>query len=160
MAALDPITLARFWSKVDVGFPAECWPWRAQINENGYGVFQGGKAHRTAFQILKGPIPDGEVVCHRCDNPVCCNPDHLFAGTQLDNVRDMIAKGRNRNALGERHHRAKLTDKQVAEIRASDATGAQLAKLYGVAQSTISGIRSRKHRRVSSEEAARVVGVG
>lgn len=91
----------RFWSKVNRK-DGGCWEWAAGRFSYGYGAFKRRvdgawkqqKAHRLAYEWLVGPIPDGLIVCHACDNPPCCNPDHLFLGTQLDNQRDMIAKGR------------------------------------------------------------------
>lgn len=144
MAALSPITLARFWSKVSVGDPYECWTWNAKKNEKGYGVFQDKKAHRVALELLEGPIASGSVVCHRCDNPSCCNPNHLFVSTIAANNADAAAKGRS--VSGDRHPKAKLTDAQVVEIRESDLSGRALAKKYGVSESTISGVRCYRHR--------------
>lgn len=86
----------RFWSKVRKG--DGCWEWTAWINSNGYGEFtkdhKNLKASRVSWILTYGPIPDGLFVCHHCDNPPCVRPDHLFLGTPLDNMRDMIAKGR------------------------------------------------------------------
>ncbi len=88
----------RFWSKVKKGEPHECWEWQAFRFVNGYGQFwhQGrdGKAHRMAYTMAKGPIPEGLVVMHTCDNRACCNPDHLRLGTQGDNLQDMYDKDR------------------------------------------------------------------
>lgn len=91
----------RFWSYVDKRCPDECWPWtRTRRHRRGYGgVWDGVRwthAHRVAYRLARGPIPDGMEVCHHCDNPTCCNPRHLFLGTQLDNMRDMDRKGRRR----------------------------------------------------------------
>ena len=87
---------ARFWERVER--TETCWPWTAAVNSAGYGMVgrDGGLflAHRIAFELTNGPIPDGLVVCHRCDTPRCCRPDHLFLGTQGDNLADMWAKGR------------------------------------------------------------------
>lgn len=93
---------ARFWAKVAVAGPDECWEWTASKTQHGYGQIMVTasprkitRAHRAAWVLTCGPVPDGMVVCHRCDNPGCCNPAHLFVGTQLDNIADMVAKGRN-----------------------------------------------------------------
>lgn len=94
-----------FWSHVDRRGDGECWPWKASRSPRGYGVFrlryQQWRAHRLAWTFSNGPIPSGLLVLHRCDNPPCCNPKHLFVGTSADNTADMIAKGRE--ASGDRH---------------------------------------------------------
>jgi hypothetical protein len=88
----------RFWRKVARTGPAECWLWLAGRNPKGYGRFgmHGSAvfAHRQAYALTVGAIPEGMYVCHRCDNPPCCNPEHLFLGTHADNIRDMTRKGR------------------------------------------------------------------
>lgn len=86
----------RFWAKVDRS--GECWTWTASAHSFGYGRFGIGRrvftAHRVAWELVNGPVPGGLHVCHRCDNPPCVRPDHLFLGTAKENLRDMIAKGR------------------------------------------------------------------
>jgi hypothetical protein len=96
---ITPQMLERFWSKVDIRGPDECWPWMAQISRHGYGVFSvahGKKmpASRFALATVVGWIPSELYACHRCDRPACCNPVHLFVGTPKDNTQDAIAKGR------------------------------------------------------------------
>ena len=100
--------MPRFWSKIQRGHPNECWPWTSPSQVRGYGRFWIGSrsdgtrrpvvASRFAYEAEVGPIPDGMQVLHRCDNPPCCNPRHLFLGTHRDNVEDMVAKGRHPNA--------------------------------------------------------------
>jgi len=91
----------RFFAKVH--FKPGCWGWLGPKDPNGYGRFSLGSArpsvlaHRVAYEIHNGPIPDGLYVCHHCDNPECTRPGHLFVGTPADNMRDMSAKGRRRN---------------------------------------------------------------
>ncbi len=144
----------RFWSKVDKsGGPDACWPWYAPIY-HGYGRFsveskKSVPAHRFAYELTNGPIPDGLLVCHKCDNRACCNPAHHFLGTDADNIHDCVAKGRN--AHGSRNGRAKLTEEQVREIRAAypERTQDSLAREYGVSQRLISLIvRGENWRRV------------
>lgn len=119
---LTPSEMQRFWLKVDQrGGPGACHPWTA-ARDRGYGKFTiRGKgqfrAHRLAYELTIGPIPEGLNVLHHCDNPPCCNPAHLFLGTQQDNVNDMYAKGRGNCSTGERSWRAKLTANDVREIR-------------------------------------------
>lgn len=100
-----------------------CWVWRGAKTGHGYGVVgwrEDGRrrqttAHRYVWQQIHGPIPQGIVVCHRCDNPPCVRPDHLFLGTQRENLEDMTRKGRR--VVGEQSHLARLTEDQILEIR-------------------------------------------
>lgn len=139
-----PLTHARFWSKVDVGDTAQCWMWRGHRNDKGYGVTSQGKAHRIAFEMVNGPIPDGALICHHCDNPSCVNPAHLYAGTAATNRADCVSRKRHNPSAS--HPRTKLSDADVAAIRESSDKGVLLAERYGVASSTISMIRSFKYR--------------
>lgn len=111
---ITPSLSQRFWARVERGTETECWNWRgARTATNytgvqsrpGYGVMTNGSSwsgsvytHRLAWILTYGPIPRGLCVCHHCDNGLCCNPRHLFVGTHLDNMRDMVAKGRGRKA--------------------------------------------------------------
>ncbi len=95
----------RFWKHVDRRGPDECWPWTGTVSHNGYGRFwlngRNTPARRFAWECANGPMPPGMLGLHTCDNPPCCNPKHIFPGTQLDNIRDRDAKGRQ--ASGDRN---------------------------------------------------------
>lgn len=135
---------------------AGCWIFMGAINEAGYGIVGTGgrgqpndRAHRITYRHYCGPIPDGMFVCHACDTPACCNPYHLFLGTNQDNVNDMIRKGRNskppRNphVVGSVHPGAKLHESDIPEIRklySEGCTQKQIADKYGVVHQTISKI--------------------
>lgn len=96
----------RFWTKVDVRGPDKCWPWTAAIlKSGGYGAFMMPtkkllRAHRVAWLLTKGEIPEGKSVLHRCDYAACCNPRHLKLGTEKDNTEDRMRRGRGRNQFG------------------------------------------------------------
>lgn len=154
----------RFWEKVDKSNPDGCWHWTGATQTPwGYGSFNRGNhngkshtdvAHRVSYELTYGEIPQGLFVCHRCDNPICVNPDHLFLGTHQDNMIDMHQKGRSiehikpeRHARGERQHLAKLTADQVLQVRAMHDTGvsySKLAKLFHVSKSSIYSIITRE----------------
>lgn len=133
----------RFWSKVDVRNADECWEWQAGEDRQGYGCFsvyyESWRVHRVAWVLTYGPIPEGLCVCHKCDNPGCCNPYHLFLGTNRDNILDSARKGRQ--AL-------KLTKDDILTIRELYATGEwtqqALAEEFGVHHATISRIAARE----------------
>lgn len=124
-----------------------CWEWNGNKFTNGYGqanLVHNGKrnhlVHRLAYEHWHGDIPKGMVICHRCDNPPCMNPDHLFSGSHKQNTQDMVAKGRH--GRGGRQPASKLTEQSVREARAAYATGKitqdALARAYGVSQPTMS----------------------
>jgi hypothetical protein len=135
----------RFWSLVKMSQTSDgCWLWCGHIRDGRYGViWRDGKnryAHRVAYELTHGAIPGSLRVCHRCDNPPCCRPSHLFLGTQEENIQDMRRKGRNPHPL-------KLSEKDVLEIRRRyenrkmfKITMQQLADEYGVYKGYISKI--------------------
>jgi hypothetical protein len=145
----------RFWEKVDK--TRDCWIWTASKQQFGYGKFVVKKgesprmAHRLSYEMEVGKIPDGLQVLHRCDNPSCVKPSHLFLGTQKDNLADCKAKGRwryqPRNQSGERNPNSILNDAQVASMLAELAAGGRpvsVARKYGIAYKTLWAIRHRK----------------
>lgn len=111
------------------------------------GTFSRGiRVHRIAYRLFFGKIEKGMLICHKCDNPACCNPKHLFMGTNEDNMRDMALKGRAFISWGEKSGMHKLTTTQVQAIRASNARQIDLANKYGVSKSTICEIINYKSR--------------
>ena len=118
-----------------------CWIWQGSKLSDGYGMicyqYKTLRAHRVSYEFHKGPIGD-KVVCHQCDNPLCINPDHLFLGTQLDNIKDMMAKGRHSNHKGwAGQPKAKLDAEKVRFIRKSTLSYAELGRMFGVRLNTI-----------------------
>lgn len=140
----------RFWVKVDKKELNDCWEWQAAIQERGYGAFGIGKkvytSHRVSWMLANGEIPEGLHVLHKCDNRKCVNPNHLFLGTNADNVADMDAKGRRRTnpVIGEERHDVQLTENEVIEIFDKHwfqgRSQRQLASEYGVSRTVILGV--------------------
>lgn len=134
----------RFWGRVEVRGPDECWPWKAHRNPKGYGLFWDGRKTTTAPRVaaeLSGMPPGDLFVCHRCDNPPCCNPRHLFLGDSFANQADCARKGRRKHLVGERHQRARLTAADVEQMRTMRANGVSalaIAKQFGVSKATVS----------------------
>lgn len=133
----------------------DCWEWMAKARHSfGYGSIVSGrgfplKAHRVTWWLVNGEIPNGMVVCHKCDNPACCNPYHLFLGTKKDNTQDMIKKKRNSNPpthWGENHPNAKLDFETVCSIRNDNRTIKQLAVIYNTSEQTIWRMKNYKTR--------------
>lgn len=146
-----------FWAQVQKGH--DCWLWTGLTNgrhsKGGYGHIRRGRrrweqAHRVSWELTNGPIPNGLYVLHHCDNRLCVRPEHLFLGTQKDNLKDCVRKGRAKFAHvpGERNGRAKLTGIQAVRIRALYADGGwthvSLARLLGVSKSLIGAILLRQ----------------
>lgn len=145
----------RLWSKVAItANPDKCWEWQGCVSEFGYGEIGKAKGkgfsltHRVAYELAYGAIPDGLWVLHKCDNPPCCNPAHLFLGTDLDNMRDKVKKGRQSFSKGEKSGRSKLTDEKVLYIRErfakGDITKAELGRQMNISPFHIGYIVTRK----------------
>lgn len=144
----------RFWTKVEKRSANECWPWRgASKRKGGYGTISihGNKvnAHRLSYELSIGPIPSGEgyhgtCVLHKCDNPSCVNPFHLYLGTAADNMRDMMKKGRGYFKPGEKHPNAKLSNEEIAALRNLRAdkglTHRELGERFGISHVQVGNI--------------------
>lgn len=170
-------TVARFWSKVaPIEGPDDCALWTGTVLRTGYGQFataspkKGWQAHRAAWELTRGPVPEGQNVLHHCDVKLCVA--HLFLGTQADNILDMVAKNRQASGVrhgsslhpesvprgethyrhahpevaprGERHVNARLTEEDVREIRASRLGSGTLARRLGVNKATVKDVRARR----------------
>lgn len=139
----------RFWRRVGPISRADgCWEWTGPMNGRGYGRFWAdGRLvypHRFLKERVDGPIPGGMDACHRCDNPRCVNPRHVFVGTHAENMADMSRKGRWTPRVvpsGESHRNAKLTRVQADEIRDSVESDATLARRFGVTRPTVWSIK-------------------
>lgn len=149
----------RFWEKVDqtpgYGPNGDCWVWMPPPLKSGYALIRMDNkyvsVHRASYMIHYGEIPKPMLVCHKCDNRICVNPNHLFLGTYSDNMRDCVNKGRNSN--GQRQHgeaspKSKLTTDQVLEIRRlwsiGGITKSELSRMFGVSATNIRHIIERR----------------
>ncbi|WP_107327480.1 HNH endonuclease [Agrobacterium pusense] len=150
-----PSKAERFWSKVDRapghGRNGDCWPWQGAMLPDGYGHFRDGDkvrpAHVVSYELENGPLPEGMNGLHSCDYRRCVNPSHIFAGTHQDNMSDMVAKGRANAPKGVDHHDVKLTEDEVRAIRADGRKQRDIAADYGVSQSAIMMIKTRRNWR-------------
>lgn len=148
-------TKRRFWEKVKVSSSVGCWLWMGHTHHAGHGQFyyngRAHYAHRISWLLTFGEIGDN-CILHKCDNPSCVNPFHLFSGTQQDNIADMIAKGRmacgeKRSRKGSKHGMAKLTESDVLHIRELRKDGKylkEIAKVFNVTETSVSNIVRRK----------------
>jgi hypothetical protein len=148
---------SRFWSKVRIAGPDECWLWIAGLRGKGYGCFRVGSrtdnsacklaSHRCAWELTHGPVPDGLFVLHRCDRPSCCNPRHLWLGTHMDNMADMRSKQRGvGKTAGEINGNARLTVDVIRQMRAlhPGLSYEAIARRFGVWGTTAENIIKRK----------------
>jgi len=151
-----------FWKNIERHKSSlECWNWQGYVKPDGYG--QTGKkvqgtrlAHKVAWIITNGAVPEGMFVCHKCDNPRCCNPNHLFLGAPKDNSQDMASKGRSargaKNGMvtcpdsrhwGEKNGSAKLTTETAMQVFVATGTQREIAKQFGIAQNQVSRIKRK-----------------
>jgi|SRR5882672_9518475 len=151
----------RFWLRVDKsGGPDACWPWVKSRNEHGYGYTNWGshatRAHRLAYTLTYGPVPKGLHVLHRCDNPPCVNPSHLFLGTHQDNMTDMKNKRRYHAMYGEQCPSHKLTEHEarlILELASQHKkTRRELAEMFNVSKSTVASLLRRETWRWLSDQ--------
>lgn len=160
----------RFWSKVNIGSYDACWPWMSATSETRGGLYgrftikRDGKritayAHRIAYEMTFGLIPDGEgyhgtIVMHSCDNSLCCNPLHMRLGTQKDNVGDMYAKGRQNRPIGAATGRAKINEDDARAIYVDPRPYAEIAADYGISDKNVWCIKSGRTWRHATERIA------
>jgi hypothetical protein len=165
---LDFVDIDYFWAKVSIKGQDECWEWQITPNRGGYGVYKKttegrGKrfvvlAHRLSYSLSNGEFESSLLVCHKCDNRRCVNPNHLFLGTHQDNMRDAVDKGRFvGKGLGQRSEKVKLSPQQVQEVRRlsveSDLTFDEIAKMFGVTRAAVFMVRKGlTYRYVSSPD--------
>lgn len=153
MVPMTEDDIKRFWSFVQK--TDGCWPWTGATTKDGYGLLSvrsGGRIHtpranRIAYYLAHGELPDKALVCHRCDNPPCCNPDHLFIGTHDDNMKDMAEKHRGTNEL------SASQEADIIELFTDFGhTKSQLADIYSVPESLIQSIVRRKKPKKQDED--------
>lgn len=150
--------IARFEDKYMPEPNSGCWIWLGAVWKHPYGdrgkMWLAGDvqrfAYRISYELFVGPIPDGLLICHKCDTPICVNPDHLFAGTSRDNTQDMIRKGRRMGVsgpynVGASNGMAKLSETDVRAIRADQAAASAIATKYGVSRGAIRDIKTGRN---------------
>lgn len=155
----------RFWRKVSIKNPRECWEWLAAKNNCGYGTFKLTKgkswlSHRVAYLLEFGEIPKSKYVLHSCDNPACVNPKHLYIGTQFENMRDKSLRGRDYDRNGERNSNAKLTEILVDRLRAEyekrETTQETLSRKFNISPAQVHNIVARKSWTMIAERERRM----
>lgn len=136
----------------------DCWIWTGTKHRDGYGVMTVGRgtqkrAHRVSFEEFTGPIPEGMIICHRCDTPLCVNPAHLFVGTHSDNAVDRESKSRRMIARGADHPNTKVSDAQCSDIRRLRSEGQTLGRIaeqFGISFQHVSAICREEARRAAA----------
>lgn len=142
---LNPSDRVRFWSKVDQGSATECWPWKAaKLVNGGYGAFRldgfTKRAHVIAFELYNGTtLSAGQCIMHLCNNPACCNPQHLYAGTQAENMQHKSLAGRAKGSPV--NSKARLTEDQLLFIKTSNKSLRALGREFGVDHKTVARIK-------------------
>lgn len=142
----------RFWKHVNIKSDNECWEWKGNINRSGYGQFtirhKNYRSHRIAYDLTYDTIPDGKQVLHHCDNRKCCNPNHLFLGTNQDNMMDAKIKGKFLGRDGKNNSNSKFMDFEIMEIRNLYMSGLysyrNLSNIYKTSHSNICNIINKK----------------
>ncbi|QOK95212.1 HNH endonuclease [Ralstonia pseudosolanacearum] len=139
----------RFLAKFAIGAPGDCWLWTGATHPQGYGLIKRKdgaqlRAHRLAYELAYGVIPVGTFVCHRCDNPRCVRPDHLFLGSHADNMADMVAKGRAARMCGSRNGGARLQPDEVVAIRQAEGRHGDIAARFKISASAVGLIKRRE----------------
>jgi len=155
----------KFWANVEIKGQADCWEWKLSKTRKGYGQYRFNgvmmQTHRIAWALTNGDIPQGKLVCHKCDNPGCVNPLHLFLGTHFDNMADMVSKGRQikgdihparmfkGKVVGSKNGRSKITEDDADQIRQLYSMGGikqkELGEKFGINQRTVSTIVTGKN---------------
>jgi len=140
-----PVTIESLFEQAIPEPNSGCWLWTERTNDKGYPIVWAGKHRRVSrvmWELVHGPISDGQEVCHTCDVRLCIYPGHFFLGSHLENMQDMARKGRSARPAGELHNMVKLTLEQVRAIRADPRVHRLIAPDYNVSKSTISAIKS------------------
>ncbi len=150
------VVFKKFWERVNKNGPNGCWEWMGARHTFGHGSVYIGRrsdgrsisvlAHRFSYSIFNKDLCSHRLVCHKCDNPCCVNPDHLFLGTHKDNTQDMLRKGRGRYnpVRGEKTAKAKLKNEDIPKIRADPRSQRAIAAEYGVNHKLICDIKRRR----------------
>lgn len=143
----------RILDNIEIDNDTGCWNWQGGKNQRGYGLIQSKDddgiwksraVHRVSYELYNGSIPVGLLACHHCDNPSCCNPQHIYIGTQKMNMADMISKGRKNPSRGANHWKAKVSDDEIASIRDNPDTYSSIGLQYGISASQVHRIKSRQ----------------